>query len=208
MKNRIVLFLIVMAIPLALLPAQETRRDAAVLYEEGKYKEAIEVCRAEIVAEPNSVSYYVMGWCYLALGQYRTVVTEMNNAEPGIRKHRKIIHILAEAHFRLGEYEKSEEYCIDYIKNAPNGESIGEVYYFLGEIFLRMKEYEHADIAFLTALHYQEKKSDWWTRLGYCRQQARKYDQAINAYDQAIRLNPGNEAALKGRSECEKLLGA
>lgn len=188
--------------------SQTETQDAYQLFIDGKYQEAIKVCRAEIADKSDVVSYYVMGWSLLALRRYNDAIKEMTIALSRHGKHRKVIHILSEAYYRAGEYEKAETYLEDYIKIAPDGEAIGEVYYFLGEIFLKLKEYQHADIAFTTAVYHEKNKSEWWTRLGYCRQQAKEYQYAIMAYKEAIRLNPGNTSAIKGLKECESLLGA
>lgn len=187
--------------------AQTEKPDAYQLYLDGKYEESIEVCKAEIAEQSDVVSYYVMGWNLMALRRYNDAIKEMTTALSRHGKHRKVIHILAEAYYKIGEYEESETYLEDYIKIAPDGEAIGEVYYYLGEIFLRLKEYQHADIAFATAVYHEKNKSEWWTRLGYCRQQAKEYQYAVMAYKEAIRLNPGDTSAIKGLKECEALLG-
>jgi len=188
--------------------SQNERPDAYQLYLDGKYEESISVCKAEIAEQSDVVSYYVMGWSLMALHRYNDAIKEMKVALTRHGKHRKVIHILAEAYYNIGEYEEAETYLGDYIKIAPDGEAIGEVYYYLGEIFLRLKEYQHADIAFTTAVYHEKTRSEWWTRLGYCRQQAKEYQYAILAYKEAIRLNPGDTSAIKGLKECEALLGA
>ena len=39
----------------------------------------------------------------------------------------------------------------------------------------------------------------WWIRLGYAREMAGNYYEAVNAYDEALRLNPSSIEASRGR---------
>ena len=39
----------------------------------------------------------------------------------------------------------------------------------------------------------------WWARLGYAREMAGNYIEAINAYDEALRLNSSSYDASRGR---------
>lgn len=40
----------------------------------------------------------------------------------------------------------------------------------------------------------------WWIRLGYAREMAGNYYQAVEAYDEALRLNSSSVDAERGRS--------
>ena len=203
-KKRYVLLLALLIAPVFFSFADE---DAYLLYTQGKYQDSIDTCYKEIENHSNVVSFYVLGYSLLALGRYEEAVSQMQICLERHGKHRKVIKILGEAYYRLGENKLAQQYFEDYIRIAPNGESIAESYYFLGEIFLRYKEYQHADIAFSTALYHIKNNSFWWTRLGYSRQRAGDPEDAINAYKEALLLNPGSAEALKGLRECEGLLG-
>lgn len=195
-------------IMLVLISASLFAEGADVLFDKGRYEEAVIECKKEIAVESNVVSYYVMGWSLMRLGKYEEVITEMLKAIDRHGRHRKVILNIAKAYYKTGEYEKAEQYYKEYIKNNPSGESIATVYYYLGEIFLVYKEYQHADIAFSTAVYIDKNKSHWLARLGYSRQQSGDYASAIEAYSRALKLDPGSQEALKGKKECEALLGA
>jgi cytochrome c-type biogenesis protein CcmH/NrfG len=47
---------------------------------------------------------------------------------------------------------------------------VGIAYYYMGEIYLRLGRFGHADIAFSTALQYSSGNAKWWARLGYARE--------------------------------------
>ena len=61
MKNKI-LFLTILLMSFTSLYAQTsaTKQDALVLYHNGKYREAVQVCEEELVENPNRVESYVV----------------------------------------------------------------------------------------------------------------------------------------------------
>ena len=72
-------------------------------------------------------------------------------------------------------------------------------YYFMGEIYLRMAKYRHADIAFSVAVTLDSFNSLWWVRLGYAREQIKEYRYSLEAYNKALSLNKNLVDAQKGR---------
>ena len=72
---------------------------------------------------------------------------------------------------------------------APTGDRIDMVYYYMGEIFIRLGEFNHADISISTALYHNPNIARWWSRLGYAREMASDYTYALDAYRKALRLN-------------------
>ena len=71
MKNK-VSFLIAFMLAVAPVYAQTTtKQDALVLYHNGKYREAVQVCEEELQTNPNRVeSYVVMCWALVKNKQY------------------------------------------------------------------------------------------------------------------------------------------
>ncbi len=61
----------------------------------------------------------------------------------------------------------------------------------MGEIFIRLGQYNNADIAFSTALHFEGQNARWWARLGYARETGGDYANAQAAYENALKLNSG-----------------
>ena len=87
-----------------------------------------------------------------------------------------------------------------YVANAPeSGARVGSAYYFMGEIFIKQARYQHADIALSSAVKKEPLLDTWWTRLGYAREMAGNYIEAVNAYDEALRLNSSSYEATRGR---------
>jgi len=63
-----------------------------------------------------------------------------------------------------------------------------------------MGKFNHADIAFSTALQYAPNNARWWARLGWVREKIARYLPALKAYEQAVNLNPNLQDALSGKT--------
>lgn len=179
--------------------AQE-ERDALALYRDGEYEEAIEVCLEELEAMPRRMdAHVVLGWSLLRLGRYEEALERGREAYRIAPGDYRIIEILGEANFYLGNNLRALQHFEEYTVLAPTGDRIDTVYYFMGEIFIRLGEYNHADIAFTTAVYHSPNIARWWSRLGYAREMAEDYVYALEAYNQALELNPSYNEALRGK---------
>lgn len=180
--------------------AQE-RQDALVLYNNGNYAQAILVCEQEITENPNRVeSYVVMCWSLVKNKQYREAEQRATEGLVISPYDLRLIEILAEARYYLGKNTDALEQFQRYVASAPeSGSRIGVAYYYMGEIYVRQAKYQHADIAFTTAVKKEPLLDNWWTRLGYAREMAKNYYESVNAYDEALRLNPSSVEASRGR---------
>ncbi|MEL3906035.1 MAG: tetratricopeptide repeat protein [Treponema sp.] len=173
--------------------------DALVRYREGNYKRAAEICRQEIARTPRNIdSYVVLAWALLADGQYKEAAGWIVQGRAVSQYDPRLIESHAQALYHLGKNEESLRLFEDYIAYAPNGARLGEVYYHIGEIYLRMAKYRHADIALSAAVQLEQLNSMWWTRLAYSREQAREYRHALEAYSTALQLNKNSTDAQKG----------
>ena len=173
--------------------------DALVLYREGRYKEAASVCFEEIKRMPRNIdSYVVLAWALLADERYQEAADWTVKGRAGSQYDPRLIESHAQALYHLGRNEESLRLFEDYIAYAPNGTKVSGVYYHIGELYLRMAKYRHADIAFSTAIRLEPLNSLWWTRLAYSREQAKEYRAALEAYSSALQLNKNSTDAQKG----------
>lgn len=196
MKNTVI-FLMLLFCSAASLFAQQ--KDALVLYQQGDYEEAIEVCKAELEVMPKRMdAYVVMGWSQLKLGRYDEALETAQKGYSIAPADYRIIEILGEAHFYNGNNLKALHFFEQYVAIAPAGDRIDTVYYYMGEIFIRLGEFNHADIALTTALYYSPNITKWWARLGYAREMASDFAWAIDAYKKALQLNAGFTEAERG----------
>lgn len=178
--------------------------DALELYRQGQYEEAIRICLQELdtwgsdQVKKRMNSYSVLGWSSIRLGEYEKALSYSRQAREEVRYDARIIENEAEALYYLGRNLESLALFEEYIGLNPTGERIDVVYYFMGEIFLRLAEYQHADIAFSSALYHSPKVAMWWVRLGYAKEQIPDLDGAEGAYEKALELQPSLEDARIG----------
>ena len=199
MNKRIGAVLLLVSLIITGITAQE-ERDALAHYRDGEYEEAIAVCLEELEAMPRRMdAHVVLGWSLLRLGRYEEALERGREAYRIAPGDYRIIEILGEANFYLGNNLRALQHFEEYTVLAPTGDRIDTVYYFMGEIFIRLGEYNHADIAFTTAVYHSPNIARWWSRLGYAREMAEDYVYALEAYNQALELNPSYNEALRGK---------
>lgn len=181
--------------------AQTVKQDALVLYHNGKYREAVLVCEEELKSNPNRIeSYVVMCWALVKNKQYAEAEQRATQALEISPYDLRIIEILGEAKYYLGKNTGSMEQLQKYVASAPeSGARVGSAYYYMGEIFIRQARYQHADIALSAAVKKEPLLDSWWTRLGYTREMAGNYYEAMTAYDEALKLNSSSIDASRGR---------
>ena len=181
--------------------SQTTKQDALVLYHNGKYRESVQVCEEELKENPNRVdSYVVMCWSLVKNKQYAEAEERALSGLEVSPYDLRLIEILGEAKYFLGKNTGAMEQFQKYVASAPeSGARVGTAYYYMGEIFIRQARYQHADIAFSSAVKKESMLDSWWVRLGYAREMAGNYYEAVNAYDEALRLNSSSIEASRGR---------
>ncbi len=201
------LALLLIALQMATVSFSQQGPDALRLYKDGKYAEAVRVCKDEIREMPRNMdSYTVMGWSLLALRRYQEAYDQATNALKIEPYDHRILQIAGEALYYLGKNRAALNYFEQYVSIAPAGIRISNVYFFMGEIYIRLGEYSNADIALSTALHYDNKDAKWWARLGYAREMKKDFHWAREAYENALKLNPNLIEARRGLESVRKKL--
>ena len=203
LPKRLVFSLFLILLPVFFVHSQwfwkGQRRDALEEYRHGSYEEAIKICKADIAANPNNLeSHVVLCWSLVNLGRYEE---SRNYALAGRNISRydpRIIEILGEVYYYQGRNDEALQYFQEYISLAPQGTRIDNVYYYMGEIFIRQGNFRRADIALSTAVYFMPRNAYWWVRLAYARENAGEYRSAIAAYEQALMLNENLSDARKG----------
>ncbi len=188
------------------LSAQE-KPDALAMYRNGQFEEAVRACLDELSGSPRDMdSYAVLGWSLLKLGRYHEAVEHELSALAIAPQDGRIVEILGQGYYFLGDDSQALAYFQEYAVLAPSGDRIDDTYYYMGEIFIRMKQYARADIAISTAVHFSPNVAQWWTRLGYAREMAKDLKMALAAYDRALELNPLLQDAQRGKDRVEAAL--
>jgi tetratricopeptide (TPR) repeat protein len=185
----------------------QTRPDALDEYRRGNYERAVEICKSEIaVNSRNMDSYVVICWSLIRLARYQEALRYAGAGRNVSRYDPRIIEILGEISYYEGRNTEALQYFQEYVNLTPEGQRIDTVYYFIGEIYIRMGRYHHADIALSTAVHYQPGNAAWWTRLAYAQENAGEWQQAVTAYERALNLNSQLSDARRGLERARQAL--
>lgn len=202
MNNRVKRILPPVALLLLVVPVvltAQSRPDALELYRQGRFDQAVDVTMAEIRDNPSNLdAYTVLGWSLLALNRDAEALEYGLAGLQVSRFDHRIVNIVGEAHYRMGNYTDALQYMQNYAALAPTGSLIDEAYFVMGEIHIRLEEYHHADIALTTAVHLNANRAQWWARLGFAREMSGSPDHAAEAYQEALRRNPALIEAQRG----------
>ena len=201
MKKTALSIFVIMLIQASAIFAQTQQKDALVLYHNGKYKESVQVCEEELKENPNRVdSYVVMCWSLVKNKQYAEAEQRATEGLGVSAYDLRLIEVLGEARYYLGKNNGAMEQFQKYVASANDSSSrLGTAYYFMGEIYIRQGRYQHADISLSSAVKKEPLIDNWWIRLGYAREMAGNYLEALEAYDEALRLNSSSVDASRGR---------
>jgi cytochrome c-type biogenesis protein CcmH/NrfG len=206
MSARTVLLGLVLLMPSLPVLAQD-KPDALELYRANRFAEAIQVCQQELAVSPNNIdSYVVMGWSYLRLQRYADALAAGQKATVISPNDPRVVQIIGEAQVFLGKFGDALTNLQSYVALRPNGDRIGRVYWLMGECYIRLKEFQNADISLSTAVYYEQNNALWWARLGYARELANDLKWASDAYSRALKLDPGQPDALRGKDSVDKKL--
>jgi predicted Zn-dependent protease len=207
MRLRAGCLLVLFALSAAWQLAAQDKPDALELYRANRFADAIGVCKQELAVSPNNLdSYVVMGWSYLRLQQYPDALTASQKALAINPNDPRVIQVVGEAQVFLGKIPDALGNLEEYVALRPNGDRIARVYWLMGECYIRLKQFQNADIAISTALYYEQNNALWWARLGYSRELANDLKWAKDAYDHALKLDPGLGDAQRGSDSVTRKL--
>jgi tetratricopeptide (TPR) repeat protein len=208
------LFIPVLLALVLLLPcrawSQADIPEAQRLYNQAKYEDsrraALESLGGRTAVQAKDVdTYVVLCLDLLALGRYADAENYALKAYP-VSRDPRLTEVLGEAAFNLGRNDTALKHFQNYIIAIPEGSRVGSAYYFMGEIYLRMARYAHADIAFTTALQFAPGNARWWARAGWAREKASDLRGGLAAYTAALAIEPRLEDAVLGRERVEAIL--
>lgn len=188
-------------------------KNALDLWRSGNNEAAVKVCLEELETLPKSSfaermdSYTVLCWALLNLKRYGDVVKYGSEAFEKSARDWRIVAALGEAHYHLGNNKESLYLLERYIELKSSGDKADYVYYLMGHLFLRLEEYNRADVALSMAVFLRPLDARWWARLGYAREQAKDFLRAKEAYNKALSINPSLVDAERGKKRVHESLG-
>jgi len=163
------------------------------------YNEAVRQCLDEVSGNTASRNTYtVLTWTLQRQRRYSEVITWGERGLKVFPDELRLVEIMGEAFFYLDDYTRSLTYMQRYANALPQGDRVSVAYFFTGEIYRLMQKYHHADIAYTTALRFEPNLALWWYRLGSVREEIGDRTPAIDAYQQALRINPNYNEARNG----------
>ena len=169
------------------------------------YNEAIRICTDEVSRNAATrETYTVITWALQRQGKYTDVITW---GERGLRLYSneyRIVETMGEAFFYLGNYNRSLSSMQRYTNALPQGDRVSVAYFFIGEIYRLTQKYRHADIAYTTAVQHEPGHSLWWYRLATVREQVGDKNPALEAYQQAVKINPNYREAREGLARVQQ----
>ncbi|GMO53970.1 MAG: tetratricopeptide repeat protein [Termitinemataceae bacterium] len=205
-RNTVVLSIFLIFLNINVLYAED-KLDALSEYRSGRFASAMNICKVEITENPQNLeSHVVLCWSLLKLSRHNEALQYAAAAQAISRYDVRVIEILGEIAYQQGRNKDAMQYFQEYINLAPDGQRVDVVFYYEGEIFIRLSRFRHADIALTTALHYTPQNALWWTRLGWARENAGDVAEAILAYEKALSLNPDSSDALRGRDRVKSAI--
>jgi tetratricopeptide (TPR) repeat protein len=185
----------------------QTVPDALFEYRNNNFERAVEICKNEIAASPNNIeSHVVICWSLIRLGRYSEALDYARAGRNINRYDVRITESLGESCYYLGRNNEALQYFQEYINMAPEGARIETVYYFLGEIYIRLGRFRHADIALSTAVYRYPGNAVWWTRLAYAQENAGDFYEAATSYERALSLNSQLNDARRGLERVRQAL--
>ena len=191
--------------------APQPKPDALLLYRQGrdletagkqaeaqaKFTQSVTICDQELVSDPKRLEAYVVKcWSLFRLGKHAEVIAA---GQGGMRItfDARISEVMGESYYFLGQMENSLKYLQKYIEaSGDSGDRGPTAYFFMGEAYLRLKKYSHADIAYSTAVTKEPTMARWWFRLGNACEGSGEWKRALDAYNKTLALNPSYQDAL------------
>ncbi|MDR1302405.1 MAG: tetratricopeptide repeat protein [Treponema sp.] len=173
----------------------KNRMDDAMEY----YNRAVQICVDEISRNiATRDTYAVFTWTLQRQKKYADVITWGQRGLQVYPNDYRVIETMGEAYFYLNQYDRSLVSMQRYVNAFPQGDRASVAYFFIGEIFRIQEKFYHADIAYTAAVQLEPNIPLWWYRLGTVRETLGDFTTAIEAYEQALRLNPEYREALIG----------
>ncbi|MDR0512714.1 MAG: tetratricopeptide repeat protein [Treponema sp.] len=183
------------------------RTDSLQAFRDGEFERAIAISRGEIAGNPRNLeSHVIISWSLMSLGRLEEALAFATAGSEINRYDVRIILMLGEIAFFQGRNPDAQRYFQEFIARAPDGPRKDRVYHLLGEVYMRMGRFRHADIALTTAVHRVPNNAAWWTRLAYARENAGDLIAAVAAYQQAIYLNSQLGDAQRGLERVRQAL--
>lgn len=210
------------AAPAAPAAAAPSRPDALLLYRQGrdletankqadaqaKYQQSVSICDAELAQDPRRIEAYVVKcWSLFRLSKHQDVINAGSTAMK-IQFDPRVAEIMGESYFYLGQNDLALKSFQRFVDAAdPSADRLPTAYFYMGEIYSRLKKFSHADIAYSMAVSKEGNMGRWWFRLGLACENLGEWKRASDAYAKALALSPDMQEAKDGQARVKGKAG-
>jgi tetratricopeptide (TPR) repeat protein len=201
---------------------QAGKTDALLLYRQGrdlesagkqaesqaKYADSVAICDQELATDPKRMEAYVVKcWSLFRLGKHQEVIAT-GQAALKIQFDARAAEVMGESYYHLNQMDNALKYLAKYVDAAgEGGDRVPTAYFYMGETYLRLKKFSHADIAYSAAVKKEPNMPRWWFRLGGACEQLQEWRRAYDAYARALALNPAYQEALAAQERVKPKAG-
>jgi tetratricopeptide (TPR) repeat protein len=102
-------------------------------------------------------------------------------------------------YYNQGKFDDALPVIQRFIVFLPNSPKVPGAYALMGDIYLKKGKYIYADTALSYALRTNPHTFEWWLGAGLAREKFGDYKSSLAAYTEALKLDPTNQEALRGR---------
>jgi tetratricopeptide (TPR) repeat protein len=198
--NRYFLLCALFALSVAMLqqPARADYKQAVAFYNQGQFAKAIQELKPDLDNSPDwEFGHRLLGLCYLNLNNNALAVSSLSRAAQLKSPAFATYYGLGQAYFNMQKYDS----CISSLNQAeplaakeknPESEK-AKLNKLRGSAYYRMGQYSQAADNLTDALRVNQ--SDWadFSMLGISYFQLNRLDEAIQALEKALSMNPGEK---------------
>jgi len=162
--------------------------EGRILFQEGKYQEAIEVFKESIKTEPNNYLLYSwIGKSYFLLKNYDSAKLMYHKALQYEPNYPLANESLAKIYFVTNEFDKAKKY-FDIVVRLKSDDA--DAHFNLGVAYNKLERYEEAMESFKETIRIDPDIALAHANLGALYNVLGSYDEAMESLMEAIRINP------------------
>lgn len=105
--------------------------------------------------------------------------------------------------YLIGEYERAAEQFKKAYRKENNKYTKGEISYYMGECYRKTNKPTKATMQYARAVRYNYEMADAGLYLGDCYLASKKYEEAIEAYEEYLQKEPLDKRAQNGIAACK-----
>jgi len=184
---------------------------ASQLFDEEKYKEAIDLCREFLEKNPQAYQAHLnIGDCYKEMGELDkafaeyTLVRDKSEEDKltGKKMAAKALAGMGDIYLKKGDLEKAQDYFKQSIEVSPEDEILT---YNVGEIYFSNQKIDEAIYYFELSTRIRPDWSDPYLKLGYVYLNKGDKEKAVENFQRFLKLEPDSERSQTVRGILETL---